>query len=339
MAVIVVWYESIFPKKRGRALDYLVQRTKSDDLIRQRRQTVKSCCHCYSSSVRPVEFLLSIAYGRVTNKRREAHVKIRNHQTALATGTHGVPVAGGVALRILALGDSITWGYNDPRNNSYRRDLECLLHEGGNPVSMAGSVAHGDWPDDASDSYVYHTIDEIAAAAAPELLAPAPAPTSCGPGRPNVVLVHAGTVDFVLGGAGDAAAAPGRLRALLDAAAAANPRALLVVARLIPNQNATVDGRIARFNAALPAVVASLRGRNVVLADVARGFAASGEFLSDGTHPSAAGSVLMARNWREALVEAGARGLIAPPECLESFVDRGATALGGSGRCDFSWPT
>lgn len=275
-----------------------------------------------------------------------------SHQLALAPNGHAspapsaIPVARGVPLRILALGDSITWGYNDPRNASYRRDLECLLHEGGNPVSMAGSVPHGDWPDNASDAFVYHTINEIRAAAAPELTAPqpssSPSTSSCeGPGRPNVILVHAGTVDFVLGGPEDAAAAPAHLYSLLDEAAAHNPRALFVVARLIPNANTTVDGRISRFNAALPAVVSALRenkGRNVVLADVARGMTASDRHLSDGTHPSAEGSAIMASNWREALVHAGNRGLISPPECLGGFEDRGATALGEGGRCDFSWP-
>ncbi|KAK0707086.1 SGNH hydrolase-type esterase domain-containing protein [Lasiosphaeria miniovina] len=251
---------------------------------------------------------------------------------------HASSVAGAMPLRILALGDSITWGYNDPRNASYRRDLECLLHTHGNAVSMAGSIAHGDWPDNASDAFVYHTIAQIRAAATPELAAAA---SQCpGPSRPNVILVHAGTVDFVLGGPTNATAAPGHLYTLLDGAAAHNPRALLVVARLIPNANATVNARITRFNAALPAVVAKLRrsSRNVVLADIARGVTATAKHLSDGTHPNAEGSALMAENWRAALLDAGGRGLIAPPECRAGFEDRGATALGKGGRCDLSWP-
>lgn len=247
-------------------------------------------------------------------------------------------VAGGIPLRILALGDSITWGYNDPRNASYRRDLECLLHTGGNPVSMAGSVAHGDWADNWSDSFVYHTINDIRVAAAPELTAP---PATCpGPSRPNVVLVHAGTVDFVLGGPENATAAPGHLYDLLDEATSYNPRALFVVAQLIPNINVTVNGRITRYNDALPAVVADLwrKRRNVVLADIGCGMQASEKYLADGTHPSAEGSLIMARNWIDALVRAGSRGLIAPPECPHGFEDKGATALGEGGKCNFNWP-
>lgn len=222
------------------------------------------------------------------------------------------------------MGDSITLGYNDPTGNSYRRDLACLLWTGGNPVSMIGSVKHGDWDNNEVGAWVYHTTDMLRERAAPELLA-----GGAAAGRPNVVLLHAGTADLVLA-PGDAAGAPARLGALVDLVARHSPDALVVVSRLAPHRNRTVGALVGAYNAALPAVVAerARAGRRVVLASMG---GLTADMLPDGVHPAGLGSRVMALRLYEAVVEAGRRGMVAPAQ--GPFEDRGASSVPPSGRC------
>lgn len=223
-------------------------------------------------------------------------------------------------LRVLALGDSITLGYNDPTGNSYRRDLACQLWTGGNPVAMIGSVQNGDWDNNHHDAWVYHTIDEIINKASPELLRPRD--------RPNVILLHAGTVNFVL--SKNVTEAPVRLGAAIDFITHHNPQALLVVAQLIPEHNATVNGLIDWYNSELPGVVAARAraGRRVTLVAM-RGVEVG--MLPDGVHPAGWSAMLMAQSFYEAIVEAGRRGLIRRAE--DFLVDEGASSVQPSGKC------
>jgi lysophospholipase L1-like esterase len=243
------------------------------------------------------------------------------------------PIAGGAPLRILPLGDSITFGYNEPSGNSYRRDLQCLLSTNGNPVSLIGSIKNGDWDNNESDAFNLHTLDEILTAGTPELTLPPEA-------KPNIILLHAGTVNLVLGV--NVTTAPDRLAHLIDFATTHNPDALLVVARVIPNANASVNALIDEYNSHIPDVVSAAsahRGRHgghgqgsgkVVLAPLMRGVTL--EHLPDGTHPNEEGYSIMARYWYEAIVRAGRKGLVVPAE--GEFVDRGESAVPASGRCE-----
>ncbi|KAH6629970.1 SGNH hydrolase-type esterase domain-containing protein [Chaetomium sp. MPI-SDFR-AT-0129] len=247
------------------------------------------------------------------------------------------PIANGAPLRILPLGDSITFGYNEPSGNSYRRDLQCLLSTNGNPVSLIGSIQNGNWDNNESDAFNLHTLDQILTAAVPELTLP---PDS----KPNIILLHAGTVNLVLGV--NVTTAPERLANLIDFATAHNPDALVVVARVIPNANATVNALIDQYNAHIPDVVSAAaaaaarrhghggKGKGnkgkVVLAPLMRGVTV--ERLPDGTHPDEKGYRIMARHWYEAIVRAGWKGLVEPAE--GEFVDRGRSAVPESGRCE-----
>ncbi|KAI8633673.1 SGNH hydrolase-type esterase domain-containing protein [Xylariaceae sp. FL1651] len=227
----------------------------------------------------------------------------------------------GAPLRVLPLGDSITFGYNELSGNSYRRDLECFLYVGGNPVSMIGSVQNGDWGNNQSDAFNLHTIDEIREAGTPELTQKV--------NRPNVILLHAGTVNFVVGT--NVTNAAERLGSLIDFITLHNPATLLVVSQLITNANTTVNALVNRYNTQLPAVVAqrARAGEKVVLTsmdDVKVGD------LPDGTHPNEVGYHKMAVSWFNAISEAGVRGLITPAE--GSFMDAGSFSLSPSGDCE-----
>ncbi|KAI1501367.1 SGNH hydrolase-type esterase domain-containing protein [Biscogniauxia marginata] len=256
----------------------------------------------------------------------DGQAPVRTTRQGLAGPQTLASIDQGAPLRVLSLGDSITLGYNDPTENSYRRDLECLLWTGGNPVSMIGSVESGDWDDNKVDAWVYHTIDEIWEKAEPELTRGSKGGSEQKP--PNVILLHAGTVNLVLNK--NVTTAPERLGALIDFITAHNPDALLVVSQLIPYHNETVNSMVNTYNAQIPGVVAARarERKRLVLASME---GVTVDLLPDGVHPAGLGSSVMARRFYEAIVEADRRGLVIP--AAGPFDDRGASSVLPSGRC------
>ncbi|WP_245190549.1 SGNH/GDSL hydrolase family protein, partial [Salmonella enterica] len=95
----------------------------------------------------------------------------------------GVPVKSGTELRILPLGDSITWGYNSPDGNGYR--LELYNNLAGDKVVMAGAVQSGNMIDNWNAGYPGQTIQYIIGQAANSYSQ-----------TPNIVLFMAGTNDM-----------------------------------------------------------------------------------------------------------------------------------------------
>ena len=91
----------------------------------------------------------------------------------------GVPVKPGTELRILPLGDSITWGYTSPDGNGYRLQLYNDLS--GDNVVFAGVIQSGNMIDNWNGGYPGQTIQYIAGQA-PQSLAQ----------HPNIVLFMAG---------------------------------------------------------------------------------------------------------------------------------------------------
>lgn len=216
----------------------------------------------------------------------------------------------------------MTFGYNEPSGNSYRRYLQCLLYTGGNPTAFIGSIEHGDWPNNRNDGFNLHTIDQILEAGSLELTLPTE--------KPNIILVHAGTVNLVFGV--NVTTAPERLGNLLDFITGHNPSSLVLVAQVVPNANKTTQSLINTYNAELPAVVASRAraGKKVALVDLTD-LDVRADLLSDGTHLNYRGGRKAAEKWYKTLVEADRRGLITPAQ--SPFLDLGATAVPSSGRC------
>ncbi|WP_130512843.1 SGNH/GDSL hydrolase family protein [Krasilnikovia cinnamomea] len=220
----------------------------------------------------------------------------------LATGAGAVPAAsaavtpsssdgtqpGEVAaapLRIMPLGDSITYGVGSLTVDSYREDLRRRLTAAGLSVDFVGSQASGRGADRDNEGHPGWTIQQIAAQADRWLATQ----------RPDVVLLQIGTNDMVR--KVDVAGAPARLSALIDQIRAARPSAEIFVARIPSARLAGYRTRIAAFNAAVPRVVAG-KGARVHLVDQS---SIGGIDLRDSVHPHDFGYAKMAFNWYRAL--------------------------------------
>ncbi|PSS12297.1 carbohydrate esterase family 3 protein [Amorphotheca resinae ATCC 22711] len=201
-------------------------------------------------------------------------------------------------LRILPLGDSITWGYLSSDGNGYRLDLLNLLSP--IPVQYIGSQRSGNMTDNHNEGHPGALINQIAGYAYASLSE-----------QPNVVLLMAGTND--INDPVNASTAPQRLGSLIDEVVAACPRAAVLVAELTPIANTTSEARAKVFNAAIPGIIAPKveEGKHVLTVNMSAYVTA--QRLKDGLHPTDVGYALMAQAWYLGIQEAAANGWIEPP--------------------------
>ncbi|KAB5549867.1 hypothetical protein GE09DRAFT_187533 [Coniochaeta sp. 2T2.1] len=215
-------------------------------------------------------------------------------------------LAGGMDLRILPLGDSITWGYASSDGNGYRQHLRNKLSGGGNAVSFVGSQISGSMPNGNNEGHNGALINEIATFF-----------NSAGGlrSRPNVVLLLAGTND--MNRPFDPSTAPDRLDALVGLivnSASGADQPLVVVGKIPPNGNPSANSRTATFNSALEGIVRKYQdqGGRVLLANMFDALRLDAD-LGDGLHPNAGGYAKMADVWYSALADAAGRGWISKP--------------------------
>ena len=243
-------------------------------------------------------------------------------------------VAPGIELRIMPLGDSITYGYLSSDGNGYRLPLENDL--AGSKLQYIGSVRSGNMADNYNEGQSGATINQIAANARKSLFE-----------RPNVILIHAGTNDLNNNQPSDPYdSAPARLGALIDEVVAACPDAAVLVAQIINAASPGSEARIQNFNAQIPGLVAQRAnaGQHVMVVDMS---SVTTSLLQDGLHPSDAGYSRMGELWFGGIQMADAKGWIKTPvspgpstssrkqECLSGLFwyaqDGGANIASGVG--------
>ncbi|KAL4886051.1 hypothetical protein BJY04DRAFT_213590 [Aspergillus karnatakaensis] len=207
-------------------------------------------------------------------------------------------IAGGVPLRVLPLGDSITDGYASSDGNGYRLQLWNNID---NPKDFVGTLNKGNMPDGNNEGYNGATISEISSRIGRALEM-----------RPNVVLVHVGTNDMNKPSEPDTAHE--RLGSLIDKIVSACPDAAVLVAKIVRASNGGTQARINSFNGKIPAVVAARaeKGKKVMVVDMS-----SINQLADGLHPNDAGYRQMGDIWYSAIQDAADKGWIDKPVAVD----------------------
>ncbi len=217
------------------------------------------------------------------------------------TGTGSPPSApGATALRLMPLGDSITWGVGSPSGNSYRAFLRNQLSADGHAVDFVGSGRSGTMSDPDNEGHSGWRIDQIAGIADSVLARY----------RPNVVTLEIGTND--LNGNYQIPTAPDRLRALIDRITRDVPGVTVLVGTVIVSTSGTEEANRPGFNAKLPGIVqaAQAAGKHVRLVDMG---ALNRADLSDALHPNDNGFRKMADAFNAGVRAADAAGWIRPP--------------------------
>lgn len=241
----------------------------------------------------------------------------------VATNTHSLalrasaPLAGGVPLRVMPLGASITYGTASSDGNGYRLALRTQLAAAGNPVNMVGSRQAGTMRDNDVEGWPGYRIEQVRQKAN--------AAGGVGRWRPNVVLVNAGTNDATQGW--NVSTAGERMEGLLRDVWSLSPRAVVVLSTLLVNRGVEAERNVGVINRQLVDVAKRLRegeGRKVVLVDM-HGEAGPGlGDLADSTHPNDVGYRKMADVWLTGLVAASDAGWLQAPEPVQGVPDDGA---------------
>ncbi|MFF4209314.1 ricin-type beta-trefoil lectin domain protein [Streptomyces sp. NPDC001796] len=238
---------------------------------------------------------------------------------AAGAGTEAPPSAVRAAapalLRLMPLGDSITWGVGSPSGNGYRGFLWNQLSAEGHALDFVGSGRNGTMSDLDNEGHSGWRIDQIAGIADGVLARY----------RPNVVTLEIGTND--LNGSYQVPTATDRLRALIDQITQDAPDATVLVGTLIISTSGTEEANRPAFNAKLPGIVQAEQaaGKHVRLVDMS---ALTTADLSDSLHPNDNGYRKMADAFNAGVQAADAAGWIKPPVSVGGQVRSGV-----AGKC------
>ena len=202
----------------------------------------------------------------------------------LGAGAVPAEAAPAAQLRIMPVGDSITWGVGSATNSSYRAPLWTTITGAGYTLDFVGSQRSGSLPDPDNEGHSGWKINDIAGVATQRLATY----------QPNIVLVQIGTND--INGNDNVASAPDRLGKLIDQIFTAAPNAAVVVSKIILTSSASTNTRIDAFNNALPAIVTARAnaGKHVILISQSPLTAAD---MYDGLHPNDSGYKKMAASF------------------------------------------
>ncbi|KAH7397460.1 SGNH hydrolase-type esterase domain-containing protein, partial [Pyrenochaeta sp. MPI-SDFR-AT-0127] len=211
-----------------------------------------------------------------------------------------------ILLRILPLGDSITWGFaaGAQGSNGYRQQLLSDLQTSGYKVDFVGTQKSGNMADNDNQGHSGYRIKQIQDVAGPGLAM-----------RPNIVLIHAGTNDFLQNDMTNGESwydAPKRLTALIESVAASNPDALIIVAKIIQSGISQAQSLTTLFNNNVPTVVSQAQAKNIKITYVDQSVVGVNE-LFDGIHPSPSGYNHMGHIWAQGVIDASNRNLITSP--------------------------
>ncbi len=192
-------------------------------------------------------------------------------------------------IKIMPLGDSITYGTNSSNGGGYRLPLwDELISQGAN-VDFVGSQQNGPENFDAdNEGHSGWRIDQISANVVNWLTTY----------QPQIILLHIGTNDIVQNY--DVTNAPARLSTLINQITTTLPNATLFVAQIVPlNSSSSSNAEVQTFNSAIPDIVKAA-GSNVHMVDMYDAVPAS--LLTDNIHPNDYGYALMANVWHTALL-------------------------------------
>ncbi|MFJ9432870.1 GDSL-type esterase/lipase family protein [Streptomyces sp. NPDC101490] len=217
-----------------------------------------------------------------------------------ASATPSKPV-----VRVMPLGDSITYGQGSSDESGYRSRLNELAAEQSRySLDYVGSLEHGALPDSAHEGHAGYTIERIRAGANRWLAA----------AQPDVVLLHIGINDLNQGT--DPGQAADQASALVDQIFAARPGVTIVMEGLVPTtpgwNHQDLSRPVAQYNQRLKQLErekqhAGMRFRFVdapALTPTDRADATRPAQMSDGLHPNDAGYAQLAQAFFTPLEEA-----------------------------------
>ncbi|MFJ5997494.1 ricin-type beta-trefoil lectin domain protein [Streptomyces sp. NPDC092370] len=227
-----------------------------------------------------------------------------------AAGVAPASAASDTPLRVLPLGDSITWGVGSSTGNGYRGPLWNRLAADGHPLDFVGTERSGSMSDNDNQGHPGYKIHQVAALTDASLTRY----------RPNVVTLHIGTND--LNESYQVSTATARLRSLVGQITAAAPDATVLVASLVVSTSGSEEQYRAAYNQAIPQIVrdAQSAGKRVAYVDMSSLTTAD---LVDALHPNDSGFQKMADAFHRGIRSADSAGWLRNPAPAPARVQSG----------------
>ena len=212
------------------------------------------------------------------------------------------PTTAGTACAILPLGDSITEGWLPTGGvGGYRVELFSQAVLAGKNITFVGSQTSTNAPNTVQnrtfpkqhEGHDGYTIDTGSGGSG---ISGSITDQAMANYHPNIVLLMIGTND--VNGNIDVAHAPTRLGTLIDEITTDSPKALVVVASIIPI-NGTNNKNAMTYNAAIPGLVSTraAAGKHVIFVDNNAAFAKDPNYttteMSNYLHPNTAGYAVL----------------------------------------------
>ena len=205
------------------------------------------------------------------------------------------PAVWAAPVRIMPLGDSITYGVGDESNHGgYRGPLYDLLVNAGDAVDFVGTLTGGAIPDPNNEGHSGWRADQVRDQLNTWL--------TLNP--PDIVLLHIGTNDITAGETVSTITAEiGQILDIVDAFEAAHGRPITVVVARIINRNDSFSGETTTLNGSIADMVdaRAAAGDLVTVVDQEAALTYPND-LADTLHPNAGGYAKMAGVWYAALV-------------------------------------
>lgn len=205
------------------------------------------------------------------------------------------------SIKIMPLGDSITFGTRDPAYGGYRHLLQGLLINDGYKIDFVGSQRSSNAS--ANEGHPGWTIQQIKDGI-----------DSRGwleTYQPDIILLHIGTNDIRQGKETSAAV---NLSWLLDDILKRLPKTHVIVAQIIPFRRGPESGH-QFYNNAIPEIVAS-KGPRVSTVDM-RNILSKDDY-ADGLHPNSSGYDKIARAWEAPVRKVLSDSTLFPSETSKS---------------------
>jgi lysophospholipase L1-like esterase len=247
---------------------------------------------------------------------------------ALVPGGAAVAQTPAPQVRVMPLGDSITWGVGSPSASSYRAPLAALVAgQSAYTVQFVGSQVSGTLADQSNEGHSGYLISQIRDGIDGWLSA----------AHPDLVVLHIGINDLNRGV--DVANAPARLADLVDRIYADRPGTGVIMLGLIPT-TPNLGTQVAAYNAAAKKLQSTETAAGHKLRYVDPPALTPAEF-TDGLHPNDAGYQRMAQAVFPALTQAYTGGWTAGERQLDAGNESGTTGkvrwadFDGDGRADY----
>lgn len=231
-------------------------------------------------------------------------------------------------LRVMPLGDSITWGVGSATTSSYRASLASLVAgRSAYTVQFVGSQNSGTLADQSNEGHSGYVISQIRDGI--------DGWTSAA--RPDVVILHVGINDLHRGV--DVANAPARLTDMVDRIYADRPGTSVIMLGLFPT-TPHLGSQVAVYNAAAKRLQSTEQAAGNKFLYVDPPALTSAEFVDD-LHPNDAGYQRMAQALSPALTNVFDAEWAAGRRQLDAGTESGTTGnvrwadFDGDGRSDY----